>query len=138
MNIHSGAAVCWICLEGGADDSGKTIARDCACRGNDAGFAHTSCIIKYAQKKSEQAINPEEFIAPWEKCPICRQDYQNDLRIQIANAFVSFTEGTYGHPGNSLVDKMRVMEALRLQIQSKKGQFAVGRRQKTVNQKSHP
>ncbi len=123
MNIHSGAAVCWICLEGGPDDLGKAIARDCACRGNDASFAHTNCVIKYAQKKSEQANTLDEFIITWEKCPICHQDYKNDLAIQIANAFVSFAEGTYGRPGNSLVDKMRVMEALRLQIQSYFGNF---------------
>ena len=124
MNIHSGAAVCWICLEGGADDLGKAIVRDCACRGSDAGFAHTSCIIKYAQKKSEQAINLDQFIIPWEKCPICHQDYENELTIQISNAFVSFAERTYGHPGNRLDDKMRVMEALRLQIQSYLSNFA--------------
>ena len=61
----SGAAVCWICLDGGADDTGKPLVRDCACRGNDAGFAHMACIIKYAEKKSEQAsIDTYGFLAP--------------------------------------------------------------------------
>ena len=56
MNVHSGA-VCWICLDGGVDDMGKPIVRDCACRGSDAGFAHASCIIKYAKQKSEHAVD---------------------------------------------------------------------------------
>ena len=99
----SGAAVCWICLDGGADDTGKPIVRDCACRGNDAGFAHTSCIIKYAEKKCEQfSIDSQifEFTAPWEICPNCNQSYQNDLSVHIADAFVSFAKRSYGYPGN--------------------------------------
>jgi len=97
---------------------GKPIVRDCACRGNDAGFAHTSCIIKYAKQKCEQALNLDTFTMPWEQCPICHQDYQNDLAIQLADAFVSFAEITYGYPGNDLIDKMKIMDALRLHIQS--------------------
>ena len=115
----SGAAVCWICLDGGADDTGKPIVRDCACRGSDAGFAHMACIIKYAQKQSEQAsIDTYEFLAPWEKCPNCLQYYQNDLAVHVADAFLSFAEKTYDYPGNQLEDKMKVMEALRRQIGS--------------------
>jgi hypothetical protein len=115
----SGAAVCWICLEGGVDDTGKPIVRDCACRGDDAGFAHMSCIIKYAKKRSERAsIDTYEFLAPWETCPTCLQSYQNDLAVHIADAFVSFAEKSYGYPGNHLFEKVKVMEALRLQIGS--------------------
>ena len=73
MNNHSGAA-CWICLEGGADDAGKPIVRDCACRGSDAGFAHASCIVKYAEQNSAQAIQDvlDKFVMPWRFCPICK------------------------------------------------------------------
>lgn len=116
----SGAAVCWICLEGGSDDTGKPLVRDCACRGDDAGFAHLSCIIKYAQKKSEQAIRPEEFVAPWETCPNCLQCYQNDLAMNVADACAPFVQRTYGYPGDDLIDKMRNMQALRIQIQTRK------------------
>ena len=114
----SGAAVCWICLDGGADDTGMPLVRDCACRGDDAGFAHLSCIIKYAQKKSEQAIVPNEFITPWEKCPNCLRSYQNDLAVHIADAFVSFAKKSYDYPGNQLFDKVKVMVALHNQIGS--------------------
>jgi hypothetical protein len=118
MNIHSGA-VCWICLEGGgADDAGKPIVRDCACRGSDAGFAHMSCIIGYAEQKSAQATLSSELITPWKNCPICKKSYQNDLAIFLAEAFVSFAERKYDYPGNTLSDKILVMEALKLQILS--------------------
>ena len=117
MNIHSGA-VCWICLEGGPDEKGKPIVRDCACRGNDAGFAHTSCIIKYAEQKCLQAVDAEGFLAPWGKCPNCDQSYQNELLIQLSDAFVSYAKRKYEYPGNHLPDKIKVMEALRHQIQS--------------------
>ena len=105
----------------GADDMGKPIVRDCACRGNDAGFAHLSCITKYAQQKSELAVEQEEiddFVTAWETCPNCKQDYQNDISLHLAEALVSFAERTYDHPTNSLWDKMNVMEALRLEIKS--------------------
>ena len=114
----SSAAVCWICLDGGADAFGKPVVRDCACRGNDAGFAHMSCIIKYAQKKSEQAETSNQFSTPWEKCPNCTQYYQNDLMIHLSDAFFSFAKKSYDYPGNHLDDKMKVMQALQRQIQS--------------------
>ena len=112
-------AVCWICLDGGADDTGKPIVRDCACRGDDAGFAHTSCIIQYAQKKCEQTIiDSSEFTSPWLICPNCKQSYQNELSIHISDALVSFAKQKYDYPGNELEDKMKIMEAIRLQIQT--------------------
>jgi hypothetical protein len=125
MNIHSGAA-CWICLEGGPDEKGKPIVRDCACRGNDAGFAHTSCIIKYAQKKSKQAKNRNEFSIAWEKCPNCLQCYQNDLACHLGDVFVSYSKKTYGYPGNDLDDKTKVLEALRIRIQTRKNAMDQG------------
>ncbi len=117
---------------------GKPVVRDCACRGNDAGFAHMSCIIEYAQKKSEQAETSDEFGTPWDKCPICRQDYQNDLSIHLSDAFVSFAKQTYGFPGNQLDDKMKVMLALQMQIQSNlsaKANLTLPREIKDANEK---
>ena len=43
---------CWVCLDGDPDDEGKLIVRDFSCRGNDTGFAHISCIISYADRKT--------------------------------------------------------------------------------------
>ena len=81
MNISSGAAACWICLEEGPDEKGKPLIRDCACHGNDAGFAHKSCIIKCAAQKCKLATDSDGFVIPWEKCPNCNQNYQNHLAI---------------------------------------------------------
>lgn len=120
MNIHSGSALCWICLEGGPDKKGEPLVRDCACRGSDAGFAHTSCIIKYAIKKSEQARDKYKFSAAWEKCPTCLQCYQNDLACHLSDAFVLHSKKTYGYPGSQVADKMKVLEALRIQIETRK------------------
>jgi hypothetical protein len=52
------AALCWICLEEGADNNdGKLPVRDCSCRGDAAGFAHLSCPIEeYAKSKSKNLI----------------------------------------------------------------------------------
>jgi hypothetical protein len=36
-----------------------------------------------------------EFIKPWRVCPGCRQEYQNELRIDIASKFVSFVRRQY-------------------------------------------
>jgi hypothetical protein len=48
-------AVCYLCLDGGLDEAGQTLRRDCACRGTDAGFVHLSCLTGYAESKSKQA-----------------------------------------------------------------------------------
>jgi hypothetical protein len=75
-------AVCYLCLDGGADESGQPLRRDCACRGTDAGFVHLSCLTNYAAAKSEQARGMQEFRVPWRECPGCHQYYQNELGIE--------------------------------------------------------
>ena len=121
MNIHSGAA-CWICLDQEPDDEGKPLVRDCACRGNDAGYAHLSCIINYATKKCDEARKFTIGIAiePWETCPNCLQNFKNDLAIHLSAAFVSYAKTTYGFPGSSLDDKMNIMTALNQHSESMK------------------
>ena len=49
-----GEAVCYLCLDGGLDETGQQLRRDCACRGTDAGFVHLACLTKYAATKSKQ------------------------------------------------------------------------------------
>ena len=70
----SGAA-CWICLDGDPDEAGKPIVRDCSCRGDDAGFAHLSCLVKYAEGKTTKilVLGEDDPNEPWQKCPHCRQ-----------------------------------------------------------------
>ena len=62
-------AMCFICLGDGDDDEGGPLVRDCSCRGDNAGFAHLSCIIQYAEQKSKQAKERDlnEFKEPWER-----------------------------------------------------------------------
>ena len=109
-------AVCYFCLEGG-DNEGKSLVRDCSCRGN-SGFAHLSCLAMYAEQKCRVARDGDmtSFREPWDKCTNCKQPFQNQLAIDLACAFVSFAETTYGHEGNNMWDKMRVMDSLRLKM----------------------
>ena len=51
-----GDAVCYLCLDGGVDDAGQSLQRDCACRGSDAGFVHLACLASYAIAKSMQLM----------------------------------------------------------------------------------
>ena len=105
-----GEAVCYLCLDGGVDDAGQPLRRDCACRGSDAGFVHLSCLTNYAASKSKQA--KPEFVDPWLECPNCHQFYQNELGIDIATEFVSFVRRQYPD------DTQRQVEALHLKLAS--------------------
>ena len=83
------------CLDGGVDELGQSLRRDCACRGTDAGFVHLSCLTDYAETKSKQAYGMNEFSEPWQICPGCQQEYQNEFAIDIANKFVPFVRRQY-------------------------------------------
>jgi len=75
-------AACYFCLEEGPDDEGKSLVRDCSCRGDSAGFAHLSCLTKYAEQKCRAAnyTDLDAFVEPWNKCNNCKQTFQNQLR----------------------------------------------------------
>ena len=90
-----GEAVCYLCLDGGADEADQPLRRDCACRGTDAGFVHLSCLTNYAETKSKQSLDMNQYRQFWEQCPSCHQDYQNQLSIDIATNFVSFVRRQY-------------------------------------------
>jgi hypothetical protein len=94
----STAAACWICLDDGPDDAGKPTVRDCSCRGSDAGFAHISCIVEYATRKSLENSDNNNYVelgVPWMKCPNCNQCYTGQLRDELVGKFVEFTENQY-------------------------------------------
>jgi len=104
-----GEAVCYLCLDGGVDDSaGQPLRRDCACRGSDAGFVHLSCLADYAATKSEQSHGMIDFVKPWAACPGCHQEYQNELAIDIANKFVSFVRRQYPDDTQRQVESLYV------------------------------
>ena len=90
-----GKGACYLCLGGGVDDeSGQPLRRDCACRGTDAGFVHLSCLTNYAETKSKQAHDTDQFIKPWQVCPGCHQYYQNELAIDIAISLYRSFDGS--------------------------------------------
>jgi hypothetical protein len=113
----SEAAVCYLCLDGGDDEAGQPMRRDCACRGTDAGFVHLSCLTNYAETKSVQAHGMREFVTPWCTCPSCHQDYQNELAIDIATKFVSFVRRQY--PDNT----QRQVESLYVKLSAFNSMF---------------
>ncbi len=108
--IPSSGASCWICLHEDADDSGQPIRRDCSCRG-DSGWVHLSCLIQYAETKSEGWIkkngemywgtgmlaggvidNEARKTDPWMVCPNCRQHYISQFSIDIIDGKVTFVK----------------------------------------------
>ena len=93
-------AFCWICHDEkkslGPDHEGnaqapESLRRDCACRGS-SGFAHWSCLVKYAMERVQYVGNSGDSTQAWRTCPLCKQGYQNDHRISMAEAFVQFCE----------------------------------------------
>jgi hypothetical protein len=104
-----GEAVCYLCLDGGVDESsGQPLRRDCACRGTDAGFVHLSCLAGYAETKSKQTNKMVEFVDPWVECPSCHQVYQNELAVDIATEFVSFVRRQYPNDTRRQVESLDV------------------------------
>ena len=110
-------AVCYLCLDVGSEEPGQPLRRDCACRGSDAGFVHLSCLVKYAETKSKQAREMNEFRDPWHTCPNCNQYYQNEFAVDIAAKFVSFVRGKYLH------DTKRQVEALHVKLRALNAMF---------------
>ena len=103
-------ASCWICLDDAEDDSGEPIRRDCSCRGN-SGWVHLSCLIKYAETKSEEWIqkNGEIYYGTgmradgaldtelgdsrlFQLCPNCNQGYLNQFALDMVDGQVAFVK----------------------------------------------
>jgi len=91
-DVNDDAPVCYICLDNGPDESGQPIRRDCSCRGSDCGFAHISCLAKFAEQKTEiwDGYSVGDLSEPWVMCPCCLQPHQNELAVDLANEFVSY------------------------------------------------
>lgn len=116
---------CYFCLGEEADEGGTLPLRDCSCRGDSAGFAHFACIVKYAEQKSKEVADKEDFPShafsePWDTCPNCKQPYSNQLSLDLSSAFVSFAETAYGRSPDGdkiqINDEMRVMWAMESQV----------------------
>jgi hypothetical protein len=89
---------CYICWEHGPDATGRPPMRDCSCRGSDAGFAHISCIAKWAKQQcleDRSSRSLDEFRKPWIECFQCKQFSQGHLKKELIEEFVKFTEDNY-------------------------------------------
>ena len=127
-------AICFICLEGDDEDDtttttttiGEPLVRNCSCRGDSAGFAHMSCMVKYAEQKCKQAAAKPSFPAPWGPCPDlmtfaepwticpnCKQSYQQQVAIDLSSSFVTFTEMMATASINVYWSNMAIMTALK-------------------------
>ena len=110
---ESEGPTCYICFEAGPDESGRPLTRDCSCRGNSAGFAHLSCIVRFAEGRSENYHNDgnmNKFSDPWKCCIYCHQDYQNELAADLGGQFTRFVERKYPS------DRACKLEALVLEL----------------------
>ena len=99
---HSGS--CYFCLDADPDDEGKLPVRNCSCRGDNAGFAHLSCLQKYASSKTVELqekvdsgvnIDPSGIIALWSDCQNCKREYQGQLAIDMAKSLLKFIDEYY-------------------------------------------
>ena len=119
-NTMTAGPACWICLDEGPDKAGQPLRRDCSCRGDHAGFAHLSCIITFAKSRCKEMTEYEPFAfdEPWMFCHHCKQKYQNELALDLSAACLLFAENTYGYEGNSFTDKLWMLEAIHLRLDS--------------------
>ena len=126
VDALSDVAVCYLCLDGGADETSQSLRRDCAFRGTDAGYVHLECLAGFAASKSKQARDMIECIKPWRLCPGCHQEYQNELAVDIAAEFVPFVRRQYPDDTRMQVEalnvKLRVLNSMfeRLQPRQKR------------------
>lgn len=57
-----------------------------------------SCIVEYAKRKTDEWDDDYgdgfgEFLEPWARCSICKQYFQHELAVNMANEFVLYAEG---------------------------------------------
>jgi hypothetical protein len=92
------------------------IVRDCSCRGS-SGFAHTACIISYAESDGRQTYQHCGNIGTaFQQCPNCKQEYNNMLRYNLERARVaSFVEKEFANDHTlhlrALIHRVRVLDA---------------------------
>mmetsp|Transcript_13870 Transcript_13870/g.31815 ORF Transcript_13870/g.31815 Transcript_13870/m.31815 type:complete len:501 (+) Transcript_13870:101-1603(+) len=97
---------CWICLDCGPSPDGELPRRDCSCRGETSGFAHTQCLKEYADKKTfhyisvvlartRACVDFDKWKEPYTVCPNCHQSYENDVALDMSDGLIEFVEREY-------------------------------------------
>ena len=73
---------CFICREG---DEAEGLVRGCACRGEDSGVAHLSCLIEYAQSSHQENYHQvADENSKWVKCAMCSHLFTGDVAVALA------------------------------------------------------
>ena len=84
-------ASCYICLDGGS------LLRNCACRGEAAGWAHVACLAKFAGSQVAEVANngnprSADLSVYWTNCNICKTRYMMNMGLAMAGACVKHYE----------------------------------------------
>ena len=114
MCASGNSSCCWLCLEEGPDAAGMPLVRDCSCRGS-SGFAHISCITRYAESDGRQTYqNCGNIGTAFQQCPNCKQEYNNELRYTLERARVTFVQKEFTNDHTlhlrALIHRVRVLD----------------------------
>ena len=89
-------ASCYICLENSTDENSQPLLRNCACRGDDAGWAHISCLAEFAASKVTEAMRDKDYSVDigitWKNCILCKSPYVKNMAMAMAKACVKIYE----------------------------------------------
>ena len=73
---------CFICREG---DEAEGLVRGCACRGEAAGVAHLSCLLKYARAAHQENYHQiADENSKWVKCAMCSHLFTGKVALALA------------------------------------------------------
>ena len=93
------AASCYICLENSEESNNQPLLRNCACRGDDAGWAHVACLAKFAASKAAEALHSVrdsddsvDIGMIWKNCILCKTPYMQNMGLAMAEACVKIYE----------------------------------------------
>ena len=82
-------ASCYICLENSEESNNQPLLRNCACRGDDAGWAHVACLAEFAASQVTEAQNQEHSVdigIIWKNCILCKTPYMQNMGLAMAKA----------------------------------------------------
>ena len=79
-----------MCLDPAPVPGRLPLSTGCACRGPSA-VAHVSCLAKFCESKTEQAIEAHDqdtYDRAWTDCPTCTQCFTGKFQIELAQEYV--------------------------------------------------
>ena len=88
VKVTPKGATCWICLEGENKQDGQ-LSRNCACRGNSAGYVHIPCLVQYIKRKADEDYQTESYYV----CSNCSEPFKSAFALELAKAYAETTKG---------------------------------------------